>query len=130
MPIEIADLETISTAFLPALPKLSIEEQRLGLALYRQLARGQPVEFEAIVGSADLSADDVATLSKRDPLRALIYRDDRDRVVGFAARYTGVDLSGGCSHRRGSGCPRPCRSPPPPLSYSLFVPTASARWSP
>jgi alkylmercury lyase len=84
MPVEIADLETVSTAFLRALPKLSIEEQRLGLALYRQLARGQPVDLEAIAGSAGLSADDVATLATRDPLKALIYRDNRERIVGFA----------------------------------------------
>src|SRR5712692_11039128 len=84
MPVEIADLEAVSTALLRALPKLSIEEQRLGLALYRQLARGQPVRLENVAAAVDLSAQAVATLANRDPLRALIYRDDRDRVVGFA----------------------------------------------
>ena len=84
MPVEIVDLETVSTALLQALSKLSVEEQRLGLALYRQLARGQPVHLESAAASVGLSAEAVATLANRDPLRALIYRDDRDRVVGFA----------------------------------------------
>jgi alkylmercury lyase len=84
MPVEIVDLETVSTALLRALPKLSVEEQRLGLALYRQLARGQPVHLESAAASVGLSAEAFATLANRDPLRALIYRDDRDRVVGFA----------------------------------------------
>ncbi len=83
MPVEAADLEAVSTALLRALPKLSIEEQRLGLALYRNLARGQPVPLESVAASAGLSAEDVATLATGDQLRALIYRDDRDRVVGF-----------------------------------------------
>jgi len=30
------------------------------------------------------TAEAVATLANRDPLRALIYRDDRDRVAAFA----------------------------------------------
>lgn len=84
MPVEFADLEAVSTALLQVLPRLSIEEQRLGLALYRQLARGQPVHLESVAAVVGLSAEAVATLANRDPLRALIYRDDRDRAVGFA----------------------------------------------
>jgi alkylmercury lyase len=65
MPVEIADLETVSMALLLALPKFSIEEQRLGLALYRQLARGQPVHLECAAASVGLSAEAVATLANR-----------------------------------------------------------------
>ncbi|MGH7629155.1 MAG: organomercurial lyase [Gemmatimonadales bacterium] len=84
MPVEVADLEAVNTAVLRALPRFSIEEQRLGLALYRQLARGRPVPVESVADSAGLPAKDAATLLGRDPLRALIYRDDQERLVGFA----------------------------------------------
>ncbi len=43
MPVEIANLEAVSNALLRVLHRLSNEEQRLGLALHRQLARGRPV---------------------------------------------------------------------------------------
>jgi len=84
MAVEIGDLEGVSKALLRALPKFSVEEQRLGLALYRQLARGQPVPLESMAAAVGLSAEAVATLVNQDPLRALIHRDDRDRVAGFA----------------------------------------------
>src|SRR5690242_10094359 len=84
MPVAIADVEVVSTALLRVLPKLSIREQRLGLALYRHLARGKPVQLESLAAAVELSVEDVAALVTRDPLRALIYRDDERRIVGFA----------------------------------------------
>ncbi len=83
MPVDIANLEAVSTALLRVLPKLSIEEQRLGLALHGQLARGRPVPMDSVAASVGWSAEEVTALVTRDPLRALIYRDDRDRIVGF-----------------------------------------------
>ncbi len=63
MPVEIANLEAVSTALLRVLPRLSIEEQRLGLASHRQLARGRPVPLESVAASVGRSAEEV--LAKR-----------------------------------------------------------------
>lgn len=50
------------------LPRFSPEEQRIAVSLYRELAKGQPVDAGRL-GS--------------DAIRALVFADDQGRVLGF-----------------------------------------------
>jgi alkylmercury lyase len=70
----------IASELAAATPRLSEDEQRLFLTLYRLLATGRPVDSSALAESAGLPIDAVRAALERLPG---IYTDDRQRVIGF-----------------------------------------------
>ncbi|HLX15108.1 MAG TPA: organomercurial lyase [Bradyrhizobium sp.] len=67
----------------PHLPHFPPEEQRVAVALYRELAKGRPVDAAQLGLALGISADDARTLLDREPIKNLIYPDDQGRVLGF-----------------------------------------------
>ena len=60
--MSVPPLEQIVGAVLDAFPKLSVEEQRVSLAIYRLLAKGQPVAAGQISEASDVPRDAVAKM--------------------------------------------------------------------
>lgn len=78
-----ADLARISNSLLALLPRFTLEEQRLGLVLYRLLSRGEPVSHGELAIVLDLPAARVTELLRGEGFRSMVYHDDGGRVVGF-----------------------------------------------
>lgn len=66
-----------------ALPGFSPEEQQVAVTLYRELAKGQPVDAERLGLALGRSAAEARALLERDSLKAFVYPDDQGRVLGF-----------------------------------------------
>lgn len=60
-----------------------MEEQRVAVTLYRELAKGNPVDDGQLASALDLSILETRELLARDAIKRLIYADDRGRVLGF-----------------------------------------------
>jgi alkylmercury lyase len=71
-----------------ALPSFSPEEQRVAVTLYRELAKGQPVDAEQLGLALGRSAAEARALLERDSLKAFAYLDDQGRVSGFGGLTT------------------------------------------
>lgn len=65
---------------LAAYPRLDEFEQRVSLALYRELARGLPVTPQALAERVAASADEVARRLENWPA---VRRDELQRIVGY-----------------------------------------------
>ena len=65
---------------LAAYPRLDEFEQRLSLALYRELARGAPVTAQALARRVGASTEEVALRLKQWPA---LRRDERQRIIGY-----------------------------------------------
>lgn len=74
------DLRELADAISGAMPPLPPEEQRFALALYRQLARGEPVPIDSLAVDVDGKPPDVDATLERWPG---VYRDGAGRVVAF-----------------------------------------------
>lgn len=70
-------------ALASVLPTFTPEEQRAALTLYRELAKGQPVELSRFGQALGVTAAEAQALLNRDSLKWLVYPDDQGRVVGF-----------------------------------------------
>lgn len=71
-----------------ALPGFTPEEQQVAVTLYRELAKGQPVDAAELGPALGRSASEVRALLERDSLKAFAYLDDRGRVSGFGGLAT------------------------------------------
>jgi alkylmercury lyase len=67
----------------PHLRPFSPEEQRAAVALYRELARGEPVDADQLGRALGISSAESLELLQRDAIRSFIYPDDKGRVLGF-----------------------------------------------
>jgi alkylmercury lyase len=67
----------------PHLPSFSPEEQRAAVALYQELAKGEPVDDAQLGRALGVSSAESRALLERDSLKCFAYFDDRERVVGF-----------------------------------------------
>jgi len=67
----------------PHLRPFSPEQQRAALALYRELAKGKPVDADQLGRALVVSAADAQALLQRDPMKCFVYSDDEGRVLGF-----------------------------------------------
>ncbi|MGA7983957.1 MAG: organomercurial lyase, partial [Burkholderiales bacterium] len=65
---------------LAAYPRLDAFEQRLSLALYRELARGVPVTLQALADRVEASTGDVARRLENWPA---VRRDELQRIIGY-----------------------------------------------
>ena len=77
------DIERYLDAVADALPVLTAEEQHAAVALYRELAKGQPVGAAQLAAALKISAAKAGELLQRSSLRSLTYPDDHGRVLGF-----------------------------------------------
>ncbi len=75
-----AALDKFTEELIAAIPKLDETEQRIGVALFRRLALGEPVEVSSVASDLGLPEDRVADLLDRMPG---VYRDDEERIVGY-----------------------------------------------
>lgn len=74
------DLEEMVALIRNSLPKLSPEEQKVFVQIYRLLAQGQPVPREKIATTLPISNDVVNHILSR---WWGIYYDEKDRIIGF-----------------------------------------------
>ncbi len=58
-------------------------EQRAAVTLYRELAKGQPVDAAQLAQALGVSPSEGRALLARDSIKAFIYPDEQGRVVGF-----------------------------------------------
>ncbi|HET8696720.1 MAG TPA: hypothetical protein VFO94_04505 [Gammaproteobacteria bacterium] len=74
------DIERLAAEFTAAHPDLNASEQRLALALVRQLAEGEPVRPEDLAERLGCPATDVSSNLERLPM---VQRDDGGRIVAY-----------------------------------------------
>jgi alkylmercury lyase len=67
----------------PHLPPFSPEERRVALALYQEVANGQPVDEAQLGRVLGISDEESRVLLQRDSINFLVHRDERGRVLGF-----------------------------------------------
>lgn len=79
-------LDQIAGAVIAAFPKLSSPEQRVSLALYRLLAKGQPATAEHISNASGVSRDDVGEMLAR-------WHGVQRRPDGAVTAFWGLTLS-------------------------------------
>ncbi len=80
----------------PHLPPFSPEERRVALALYREVAKGQPVDEAQLGRVLGISATESRALLQRDSINFLVHRDERGPRsgkwrAGAPGRDTGPD---------------------------------------
>ena len=73
----------LAVDLLARLPVISAEEQRLGVEIYHQLAKGHPVTSSRLAQALQLSPRDTKELLKHPNLQSLTYRDKQGSIVGF-----------------------------------------------
>jgi alkylmercury lyase len=71
----------------PHLRPFSPDEQRAAIALYRELAKGHPVEATQLARALAISTTESHALLQRDAIKSFIYSDQENRVLfgGLAA---------------------------------------------
>jgi alkylmercury lyase len=70
-------------ALRPYLPSFSVAEQRAAVALYRELAKGEPVDDAQLARTLGLSIIETRAFLERETIKCLVYADDQGRVLGF-----------------------------------------------
>lgn len=66
-----------------AVPPFDPDEQRVAVALYRELAKGEPVGVEQLAEVLHAPVERARALLDRDALRVFVYADELGRVAGF-----------------------------------------------
>lgn len=66
-----------------ALPTFSPEEQRAAVTLYRELAKGQPIDAAQLGKALGVAADEARSFLSRESFNAFVYPDGDGRVLGF-----------------------------------------------
>ena len=70
-------------ALQPHLPTFSAEEQHVAVGLYRELAKGKPVDDSQLARALGLSIVATRAFLERDAIKQFAYLDDEGRVLGF-----------------------------------------------
>jgi alkylmercury lyase len=65
------------------LPRFLPEEQRVAVALYRELAKGRAVDAAQLGQALGISPQESQALLRRNAINDFIYPDDQGRVLGF-----------------------------------------------
>ena len=79
----LSTLSALASELLTRLPTMTDEERRLGLEVYRQLARGEPVLRFSLAEALDVPTHDVDELLGQANLKCLTYTDSDGRIIGF-----------------------------------------------
>jgi len=77
------NLKSLGSELLTRLPTMTEEERRLGLEIYRQLARGEPVLKPKLAGALQISDQAVDDLLGHSNLKSLTYIDHDGQIIGF-----------------------------------------------
>jgi alkylmercury lyase len=72
-----------ASGLLRTIPRFTEDASRLALELYRQLAQGEPVALDALADVHGSTADEVRALLADEQLKAWVFYDDENRVIGF-----------------------------------------------
>jgi hypothetical protein len=64
------------------LPEFLPAQQHTAVALYRELAKGQPMTIERVASALGVSSEKAAEGLARDPLRSFVHAA-RGQIVGF-----------------------------------------------
>jgi alkylmercury lyase len=75
----------------------NIEDQWLAEMLFRVLAKGEPVDTARLAAAVGRPGPDVSAALARPDFDPVVYRDDRDRIIGFSG--LGVAELGESVHR-------------------------------
>lgn len=67
----------------PCLRSFSPEEQRAAVALYRELAKGDPVDAAQLGRALQVAPAEARAFLERDSIKSFVYSDDQGRVLGF-----------------------------------------------
>lgn len=65
------------------LPSFSLQERRVAIALYRELAKGQPVDGAQLARALRISSANSRVLLQRDSIKCLTHSDAEGRILGF-----------------------------------------------
>lgn len=65
------------------LPRFSAEEQRVAVTLYRELAKGQPVDHSQLGRALGVAAAEARALLERASIKSFVSPDQEGRVLGF-----------------------------------------------
>jgi len=82
-----SDIHNFLSLFPESLMKLSEEEQELSIALYRQLAKGEPVSLSTLAHATNRSVDNIKAII--DGWGSEVHWDDNQHITGFF----GLDLN-------------------------------------
>ncbi len=88
IPTSTLSTERFWAAFAQGLPTFSQEDQGIALAIYRELARGQPLSVEQLAAALCMPAPRVREALARDSIRCFTYLDEEGRVAGFGGLAT------------------------------------------
>ncbi len=80
MSTAVIDLKNLAQELDEQFPQLSETEQRVGLAVYRAMASGNPVDVNTLVDVVGLPVVRIGELMSEWPG---VYRDEEDRIIGF-----------------------------------------------
>ncbi|MGH2402985.1 MAG: organomercurial lyase [bacterium] len=80
---KVLTLDQYWEALAPHLPSFQPEDQQTAVTLYRELAKGQPVDAEQLGRALGVTLEEARTLLERDSIKAFIYPDGEGRVLGF-----------------------------------------------
>lgn len=67
----------------PRLPHFLPEDQRVAVALYRELAKGNAVDAAQLGRALGVSPEESQALLQRNSINDFVYPDDQGRVLGF-----------------------------------------------
>jgi len=76
-------LTTLDQLWEAALPRPNDEEQRIGIALLRELAKGEPVSASRLQDALDMRPGEVEKVLRGSALKPFVYWGDDGRVEGF-----------------------------------------------
>ncbi len=82
MPAFVA-LDAYWRALEPHLRRFAPDEQRIAVALYRELAKGEAVDDTQLARALGIPVAESRALLDRESIRSVIYRDGHGRVLGF-----------------------------------------------
>ena len=77
------NLQRLGSELLTRLPTMTEAERRVGLEIYRQLARGEPVPKAKLASALVVSIHTVDDLLRHSNLKSLTYIDRDGQIIGF-----------------------------------------------
>ena len=80
MSTSVIDVKNLAQELDGHFPQLSEDERRIGLAVYRSMASGSPVDVNTLVDIVGLPVERISELMSEWPG---VYRDEEDRIIGF-----------------------------------------------
>ncbi len=83
-----SDLNAYFEELAAHLPEFSLEDQHTALAIYRELAKGDPVDDTALAGTLGVSPEEAHARRSSTVLSALTYLDPEGRIIGFGGLAT------------------------------------------